>query len=428
MHRNNYKKSDWSLCEGELNNLIFGIVLSSISIIASVKGLTIIAMLVTVVYVFLSLKSNNTMSLFYIALSLSNTHVLNLFGISASVLICCGVVIKHLIDGNKVNSVFVLITGIYLIYSLQFIFRFDDYTSGFISPIKLVFVYAAFSVFSKDSEIVNNSSTVSGKAAKYGAIGCIANLIVTMALTNSSRARILNNDSNMLAVEAVVYISIFIVGFFTYNAISTKEILAFLFFMGGIVLLCGSRNGFLLLAIVFIFSIIFNYQKMGRVIVLLFIAVLIACILITSEIGRSAIETFESRTSVMNSKGDMSNGRSEIWRCYIEKFSEERAGWLLGFGNYTNVGLTQMGHNGLIEDIASYGIIGIVIILIIAIMVVNQYKRCKQCSWSLFNLLPIIIILIGSITLRSLTNIINTTLLFIGMMVFYVNPKQLSLK
>lgn len=424
MSNNDYKKIDWRLKKEEVTSLIIGAVLSNFTIILTIKGLTVVAMLASAIYVIFALKKDNFHSLCFITLSVSNTHVLNIFGVSAAVLICCGVVIKYLIEGNRINNSFVLVTCIYLLYSFQFVLRFDDYSSGLISPIKLVFVYAAFSIFSKSNDVIDKIYVLPGKVAKFGAMGCFTNLVVSMLLIKSNRARIANNDSNILAVEAVVYICIFIVGYFRFNAISILDLIAMMFSMGGIVLLCGSRNGFLLLAITIMFSVVFNYNKIGKVSMLGFIVVIISCFLATTEMGESALSVFKTRTEVLSSKGDISNGRMDIWMQYIAKFNETKMGWLLGFGKYTNVGLDEMGHNGLIEDIANYGLIGIVIILLFISVIIRQLNKHYTIRLLSFNALPILIIVIGSFTLRSLTNIINTTLLFSCLMLSLDKSKK----
>ena len=95
--------------------------------------------------------------------------------------------------------------------------------------------------------------------------------------------------------------------------------------------------------------------------------------------------------------------------------------WLFGLGNYTYYGIEEMAHNFLIEDIAGYGLIGVMLlyttyIIIYRTLYKNSMSKGKKQRIVLYQLLPFFVPIIGGLTLHGMTSIMNTTMLFIGVL------------
>lgn len=399
-------------------------ILSSLSLFLADSAQTVGATLISVLYVLFTLTRPRHVSLLYIAFALSNTHILNIFGVSASVCICVICACRYIFYTKKINKFLLLFAGFYLIYSLQYVIRYSDVSSGVISALKTIAVLTFFYFLSTDDFYLHNIRSHTVNAMLFCVYGIITNLFITILITGYVRARVLNNDSNMLAVEAAVMISIACVFFIRHNAISVYKFWFVLLSMTLVIVLSGSRNGYLLLAICLFFTLLLNLRRLSKISVLIIAAAVCACFVLVSESGQNAVATLLNRTEVLMNKDDFSNGRFEIWRTYLEAFNSNKLYWLFGFGDYRNIGITEMGHNGLIEDIAAYGLVGTCAIVLTALKIWKTLKDnvSAKSRKTFFSLLPLVIIFVGSITLRSLTNIINLTMIYMSISLLLSEP------
>lgn len=402
-------------------NLMTASVLSGLSILFTVHSMHLFAVLVSAIYIIFALTQGHNKTFCFVVFALSNTHVLNIAGVSASVLICAFSAISDMAGRKGIDRKMFKISVLLLIYSIQYLIRYNDISSAVISPLKIIAVCLYFYSLAADRKIIMIMRKNISQYILFGVVSILVNIAVTGASVSHARASVLNNDPNMLSVEAAVYIAMSLVLFFRYEIISVMQFCFIFIFMSIVIVLCGSRNGFLLLFMSLMFTFAFNLHRASKILFLAAVISGVIFIVSSSSAGQNALTLLINRTNVMQARGrGISNGRIDTWKEYINAFNANIANWFLGFGLYTNAGLSEMGHNGFIEDIASYGLIGGILVYMLYFRVLKVYRN--NIAQNIFNndfyaWLPIIIIVSGSLTLRSLTNIINLSLLFISVII-----------
>ena len=188
--------------------------------------------------------------------------------------------------------------------------------------------------------------------------------------------------------------------------------------------------GLLLLGFSFMFCIFLTRGKIGRKLSLVLIVGLGIFIFLNLTIGQQVITTLLRRNEALIEDGNITNDRIELWTRYISTFNRNKWLWFFGLGNYEYYGIDRMAHNFLIEDISDYGIVGTLLLYILDIKVFrNVYLniegfgifQTKAIYW-----LPLLIPIIGGISLHGLTNIPNTTMLFLGVLTIAVGNTKIS--
>ena len=400
------------------------IIISFISvsnIIFTYLRITAVAQMLTLLFVLYATYRKKENLLPIIVFSISNSGSLSIFTVSASICICTVYVIKNIINGVSVcvNTFFIML--FFMIYSFQYYIRYEDIQSAFVFPFKIVIVVLFFLLYTSDMSVDKNNGIFLYKTIVYGIVGILVNVFASMALLGENRFRVVNNDSNILAVMAAAFLAMACVLFLRHN-IGGVGYFAFIVVSSfAIILLAGSRNGLLLLAIIFLLTILFNFTEVSKMTFLIFVLMIAGVLVLSSSAGRAAIDTYLFRTQVLEANGDISNGRYEIWEEYFNAFNSSPENWWLGFGAYKNAGITEMAHNGIIEDICSNGLIGYFMILLSYGTIVKQHRRIHQTTKGKFyHLLPIIVLFVSSLTLRGFTNIVMLIPLYLGMILYYL--------
>lgn len=406
---------------GDIQDLLVISFISVANIITRYYSIIFIAQFFTIIFILYAIIRQQKNLLPIIVHSLSNSAALSIFSISASVCICAIYVLFKICKNKMVRTDILCVCMVFLVYSLQFLFRFADINSAVIFPIKLIIVILFFSIYTSEERSSCASAMNLYKTVLFGIIGILVNSFSSFVLLREARLRVLLNDSNMLATEAVVFMSIICVLYFKYN-IGKFPLFAFcICSMLFVTILSGSRMGLLILAMALVLTGVFNLSKRSKLTKLICLLLVGGIIILISDYGRMVIAVLIERSKVYLNNKDFSNGRFEIWEKYIEAFNASSENWLLGFGNYTNVGLTEMAHNGFLEDIASNGLIGCGILLVAYSMLLKQCGvKVVRMNHRFYYLLPFIIIFVSSLTLRGYTSIITMTLMYLSVLLYYL--------
>ena len=417
-------------CQSYTTSLIICAILSILSLYAYNRFGIMVSSCVGAIYILYAISHEPKDTLLFVVFGLSNTHILGIFNISASVCICAISSMMSIFNKKAINSKLLLLVFLYLSYTPQLYFRFNDYQSAFIMPIKLMMIILYLQFYSTDIETYKVLNLQMPRLLEFGAFGVIINTITSLALVGySGRARVINNDSNILAVQSVFWISILFALYLRSAKISALKFYFYLFILTVITFLCGSRNGIIILIICFALNVIFNLKKFGKLLLLIVGMLGTVSVFFASTYGRYFLNTMLSRTRVMEANGDISNGRFDIWQRYVQALDNTRFGWLLGFGNYTNVGLEEMGHSCFIEDISGYGIIGLILIWSILIVIHKSViiHKTQILKKTVYYFVPYIIVLTGNITLRGLTsNVVNIVMIYVSTLLVTSNNISLD--
>lgn len=409
---------------------LFGIIMSALCVLFSLDPSSIseesesagttVTYILSAIYVIYAASLPLNKQLCLIALALPNTKALNLFGVSAAICICAVSAVFNL--GKKKTGVVIAFSMLYLLYSLQFLYRFSDTSIGVIMPIKTVVNIFFFSMLSNDVVVVSRSREIGYEAAVFLLGGILSAVVASFIKTGfSGRFAVVGNDPNMLAVESAFTLAVFSSFCFKYRTLPLSRYLTYAAALGLVTLFCGSRMGLLLYAIVIACSVLLNPKYLGKSFVVIGILAIGVVAFLVSGIGQTMLDALMTRTSVMEQNDDVSNGRFELWALYIATMTAQPMLWLFGLGNYTYYGIEEMAHNFLIEDIAGYGLIGVMLlyttyIIIYRTLYKNSMSKGKKQRIVLYQLLPFFVPIIGGLTLHGMTSIMNTTMLFIGVL------------
>ena len=413
---------------------ILGCGLSIASIIADHHSIGMAKYLLNAAYILAAILGGNRVSLIYVAIALPNTKCLTLVGASDAVIICFVSVVFRILSEKKVPKNVFLMAGLHVLFGLTIVMRYDSITYGIVFPIKmmsvLMFYYYNATDLRMDHSRVELKRFCSIWGISYG-LGIIAALGTSVVvLADSGRLNVAKNDPNMLAVEAVFVLAYIMVIYFEENSISNLMFYILVALMSGVCLLSGSRMGIILLAGTVVFTVCVKLKHIRKTMPLLFLLLICGLFFVYSSFGNSMIDTLLARSASMVERGDISNGRFEIWREYIDVLNKNPICWLLGMGDFSFEGLTMQAHNVLLEDLSAYGIIGMLTVYPLYILIICSIKQGLQGGVqrkgrrNIFLWLPFLVPIVGSVVLHSLTNVINTTMLLMGALLPYLYSKK----
>lgn len=421
----------------EIIILLIGGVLSALSCVFCSDGgesdyvSTPVSMAISVVFITIASTLSLEQQLMFVALALPNTKALGFYGISCSIIVCAIAVVMNLRKTKNVSNI-LFISAIYLLYCTQFIGRFGDIKLGLVMPIKTGVNLLFFYILASNFKIASNSFNIGFKAAVALFVGIVSAFWISynQAETDTTRVAIEGNDPNILAVESVFVVSYMCVYYYSRKSFSKWLFLGTIIILLGISLLCGSRMGLLLMGFVVGISILLNIGQIKRSSLLIVVFGGALMLFLLSSTGQAILEALIIRNENLESHGDISNHRFDLWAAYISVFNSDPILWLIGLGNYREYGILKQAHNFLIEDLAAYGIIGVSILyLSYRSIYVHQYKYSKRLNSiriGLFSKIPFLVPIIGGLTLHGLTSIMNTTMLYLGVLCMTLPKKGLG--
>lgn len=421
----------------EIFLLLIGGILSALSCVFCSDGgesgnvSTPASMAISAVYIAIAFTLSLEQQLMLVALALPNTKALGFYGISCSIIVCAIAVMMNLKKARNVSKI-LLITFIYIIYCTQFIGRFGDIKIGLVMPIKMGFNLLFFFILASNYKLASNSFNVGFKATVALFVGIASAFWISFnqAETDATRVAIEGNDPNMLAVEAAFVISYLCVYYYNRKNFSKWLFLGAIVILSAISFFCGSRMGLILIGFVVGSSILLNVGQIKRSSLLIVVFGGALLLFLLSSTGQAFLEAFLIRNENLESHGDISNHRFDLWAAYISVFNSDPILWFMGLGDYREYGILKQAHNFLIEDLAAYGIIGVSILyLTYRSIYVHQYKFSKclnSIKMGLFSKIPFLVPIIGGLTLHGLTSIINTTMLYLGVLCMTLPKKDME--
>ena len=393
------------------------------------------AVFFSVLYLILVACQPTERALLYIALVVPSTRSMEIVGVSVAVWVCLLYLVKKFfVNKGSIHMEILFPMGVYLIYCIQFYYRFDSVMYGFLQPIKMLIVLCFLYEYAIDVKSYINKTSKISKILFVWLSGAVLALLPVLMTTNVvGRIQAFNNDANILSVQTVFILSCASVllmknnnglSFFSYTIVVCVSM--------AICLICGSRNGFLLL-LIFFASMTFlnlNGKRFVKSVVILFTVILFITIALNTSFAQMYISGIQHRLDLLEQSGNVSNGRYDIWNEYISVFNNNIWLWLFGLGAYSNYGLAYMAHNMFIEDISNYGIIGMLILtsayvrVFYTVYTVNMaVHNCEGCL-RLFGMIPFAIPLIGGLTLHSMTSLPNTIMLYLGVAMMTISSEK----
>lgn len=394
----------------------------------SSEGANTVSMAFSTLYILLSSGLSLENQLYMMVFAIPNTKALGFGGISCSIIICSIVAVKYILFARNRPKITWGIT-LYLIYSLQFIVRFNDVMIGLVMPIKQVLNMLFFLVLAADKNIAKNSFVV-GLKASLSLFGGIVFAFFFSSFTRNEfgRMAVAGNDPNILAIEAMFALCFISLAYI--NKLLPISIYGLaLVLLSLVCTLCGSRMGLILLAIVLLSTILLNSTKAQKVIPVFLLIILTSVGFFFSSLGQQVLDNLMNRIELLEANDNITNGRFEIWDLYYTAINSSYLTWLFGLGDYTKFGIEDQAHNFFIEDLAGYGILGILIIYPTYFSIYkSQYHHSKRYygndNNNFYRFLPLFIPLIGGLTLHGLASIMNTTMLYLGTLALTKAPTK----
>ena len=305
---------------------------------------------------------------------------------------------------------------------------------GFVMPIKQVLNMLFFIVLASNKRIISNSFQVGVKSSIFLFVGIVsAFFFSSFAKSSMGRMAVVGNDPNILAVEAAFTFSFVCLAYVKLKNMSQTVFSIMFVALSLVCALCGSRMGFLLFGSIIIVTIAMNARSIGRVIGMILLVVVAAVAFLSSNFGQGIIEAVQYRMDLLDTNDNISNGRFETWNLYISVLNSSPYMWIFGMGDYTQYGIENQAHNFLFEDLSGYGILGLLILYptyfaIYKTLYKNAYIYGGKPNKGIYRFLPLLVPLIGGLTLHGLVSIMNTTMLFLGVMALTKIPEPNRLK
>lgn len=408
-----------SKINNKAKKIVLGCSLSAAATLAYFYNMDILVLICTLCYVCYALLQPIESSLLFIALSIPNTRVLGWLDISASVIICAATAFRILLfNRGRAKKALVVLLMLFIVISAQFCFRPSGITYGVVFPLKMILVLFYF------HEIVaflpREKTSVIKNTCDYLLCGAIVLVGLSVILGSSSRISAIKNDPNMLAIEMAFIIATYCVLYLKYAIVTQRRFIVIWCVCAAVIFATGSRMGLFLLAMVFTVTLVMNFRQLGKLLLPIMIVFIVASLVLSSDWGNSVVNTLVNRSDAMVSRGDISNGRFDLWTSYYGVLTSNWLNVLFGIGgNYAAYGLESVAHNMIFEDWASYGIIGVLILLLIYFAIYKNIRRHSQIKEKtcIYVWLPLCVPIVGGLTLHGLTSIPNILMLFVGMMI-----------
>ena len=379
------------------------------------------SMAISAVYIAIASTLSLDQQLMFVALALPNTKALGFGGISCSIIICAIAVLKNFSKiGNK--SQILLISFLYLLYSTLSFTKSGDIMMGIVMPIKMVINLLFFYVLASNIKIASNSFVIGFKSAVSLLVGIISAFWISLnqSKSDSLRAAVEGNDPNILAIECAFVIIYLCVYYYNVKSFSKLLLLGCIGVLSIIILLTGSRMGIFLLLFVIVVTVLLNFNQIERSSLFVIVFGISLIVFLFSASGQAVIDYFILRNEYLARADNFSNNRFDLWAQYFSVFNSDITLWFIGLGDFNAYGIDEQAHNFLLEDIASYGLIGVSLLYYTYIKIyVKQFRIARVLNRSkmhLFTIVPFLVPIIGGLTLHGLTNIINSTMLFLGVL------------
>lgn len=360
-------------------SMFFG---SALSLAAAFYGGSSVALIVSMIFIIYALMRPISERSAFVIIGLTNTKGLVLAGASCSVVICFASVVIALIERKRINRKLLIWSTLYAVYSLQYCFREAGVSYGIVFPIKMISVLIFYYFLSENEKIVKAPVEFLCNSTYCYLLGTLC--AVLGSFSGNSRLSVYGNDPNALGLQMVFLLAMFCVLYFRYNQISTINFSICFALSSVIGVATGSRMFWILFGCLAIGSVVLNFNKFGKSIWIVLFLIFSASMFLKSDFGKSVLEELILRQDVMLDRGDISNGRLDLWKAYIEYFNRNKLLWLFGVGTYTVTGIRSVAHNMFLEGVTTYGIFGLALLFRIYVLIISNFKA-KLCLFKTNN-------------------------------------------
>lgn len=341
------------------------------------------------------LRSTKVEILSVLMFLLPSNQYINIKGTSVITTLVVVYCVKYfLIKKEGIQSSYVLLSILLIAYSLIF----HEFSSIAVTVKTIMYLLFCMSTFNTNKKNIKQLFVFS---IKFLSLGIIFTSIIAIIINPdmllgrfSLTAEQSTNTLSMLAIFAVGNILMMIQSK-NYQLKNRWFLFSFLLLLIGF--LTRSRTfvvGIVLVIVWLISFMLYKNNEKGKVVKLLIVgAVLFGVVIIiypdVIEVITSAIER------VTNPRhGDLSGGRTEIWKFYINKIRNSEMILLFGTGKNmaTNMPTNRdmLPHNLYIEQIHQFGLIGnSLLVLLFSSAVRKIYKVNKELKLSIYGSLPL---------------------------------------
>ncbi len=412
--------------------LLAAVLIAQICEVYNISSLKFVGAFLIIIYSFFVDEQTTLYILMFI---MPTNRLFTFWGISVNLMVIVIFFIKYFSGKNKRHSELLFSCLIFFIYTIFYFYRFSS-ASEMLQAIKtFMLLFFCLEIFSKKSEELLD---LYKNAVMFLSIGLTSQVFVSV-ITNPNiqalKRLALSNDSNSNALAIICSYAIAqIVTMWNSKHINNENYLFILFVL---ISLIGIYTQSRIFIISFIISMAwlmlpgckkyFSKISKGWAVVFL-IAVGIYYFLFISD-GVISEKMWGAINRILDpSRGDVTNGRIEIWQYYIGIFKSDITILLFGVGNeYNRVGIPIMAHNALIEQISAFGLVGSFFVFISYLKVSRLIIKKLLYNYSFsgyYNILPILIVLSSGMFSHSFMSINATLQIFLGIFTLFIVPRK----
>ena len=394
------------------------ILLGQLTEVRNSNGLLIAAIILTCAYAFVC----RTEQLMYLALLLvASNRLLTIGSISAPAMVMLIGSIRAIENGTIRIRIGTLTSALCLLFlsSVTII----NGNSQLISTIKILIVL----FFVKNSLEAENFKQKYVEYIEFCCFGCILTSALALifnprSLIESARFSLTGSGGeNALGImAAVMLLNLFLILMNKENNHRQVHIIFSLLLLG-ICLITGSRTAALCLVVGLagMFAVYLFKFQVKQLITFLFYSAIVAAIICVLLKGDNIVTSYVNRFLYRLRKyarTDISNGRFELWKLYIEALKANPRFLLFGGMDYRRFAIEKVAHNAILEQVTDYGIVGTVVTFILYIYTYKDILYANRARVRLLsaNIMPLVALLIGSMFSHTLTGIPQTMMLFMS--------------
>lgn len=372
------------------------------------------AAIILPVFACLFLKSEDTLLL--VGMLLPANRVLTLGGCSVLILVVFVTVLREIFkESFWISKEILFASFVFLLYVC-----ITSWFEGLFGAAKIILMLFYFINILRRIDMGRLFAKLVGSIVFGITVSSFMNILITASGKDGvSRFRIGDNGGNILGIECGVLAICLLVLLLQKleNTFLVCVELALLLLIG---LMTASKSFLLALVVgglwILFFSILKSTATQMKIIMFGILGLIVAFIVLfmTGDTFASYCMQMIHRI-VSPSRGDISNGRFEIWNQYFEVFRNHPKYLWFGNLNYLLFGIEWVAHNMVIEQIALYGIVGSVILTYLYARVFKELNQSNQCRYKITGMAaaPLAAFLVVSMASHTLLGFPQTLLLFV---------------
>lgn len=366
--------------------------------------------------VFICMFLNPKDTLLLVGMLLPVNRVLTLGGCSVLILVVFATVIKEILKGSFWISKEILFASFaFLIYVC-----IVSQCEGFFGAAKVVLMLFYFADILRRIDIKQLFKELVSSIVFGITMSSVINILITESEgMGVARFRIGENGGNILGIECGV-LAICLLVLLLQRLENTFFVYIELLLLLLIGLMTASKSFLLALAVgglwILFFSMLKSTTTQMKVILFGTIGLVVGFIMLFMIGDTFASYCMQMLHRIVNpTRGDISNGRFDIWKQYFEVFQSNPKYLWFGNLNYMMFGIEWVAHNMIIEQIALYGIVGSIILTYLYMRVFKELNKSNKCHYKIAGTAaaPLVAFLVVSMASHTLLGFPQTLLLFI---------------